>query len=652
MKNCKSTMCQKPLIFLIAAAIGISGVFGVSVPVHAQQPGTEAGDTAGTKNGVDFEAGEQLGTGEADGSGEQPGTGEADGSGGQSGTDEPGGSGGQAGTDEPGGSGGQAGTDEPDDSGAKDDGEAAAYTDQQGVIYTFAGKKNCYVSGFETNIASAIRIPEAVKANGGTYQVKGIRASAFKSCTALKRLEIPNSVTDIEADVFQGCKNLKSIVIVPVKYTVKTSGKTAAATVKIDGALLTTPADVKLELGPDVVKKSVSGKKTDGVTLQVFVRDNASYRVKDGLPEDITLAKKAVKLVADSGKSLKVRVKDAQGSSYYIKADAADLKQLSGDLSLSVKKEKADDTSGTLQTDLKKAIQKNKLGAGNVDILSYGFGKGTKANISIVFPVKNAKAGSEVYVYRYDKAKRVFAAVSFHPYTASKQGTVTLPISKGGTFLAVKKSLKYMSRKPASEFLREKGSTYYVDQKGNAVHGWKKIGSEYYYFDRDSGKMAAGGKVDGIAIRTDGTAKQTAAGVAKIQTMIKARAVVEKITKPSDSITVKREKCFRWVFQFPYRRYRRLKPIYKQPGWEVTFANDIFDHKQGCCVSEACAVAFLFHECGYKTVYVGIDTGHAWVELEGRVFDPLFAEGRGYSKYYNIPYSSYYMSKPVYKRKI
>ena len=264
MKNCKSTMCQKPLIFLIAAAIGISGVFGVSVPVHAQQPGTEAGDTAGTKNGVDFEAGEQLGTGEADGSGEQPGTGEADGSGGQSGTDEPG------------GSGGQAGTDEPDDSGAKDDGEAAAYTDKQGVIYTFAGKKNCYVSGFETNIASAIRIPEAVKANGGMYQVKGIRASAFKSCTALKRLEIPNSVTDIEADVFQGCKNLKSIVIVPVKYTVKTSGKTAAATVKIDGALLTTPADVKLELGPDVVKKSVSGKKTDGVTLQVFVRDRKS----------------------------------------------------------------------------------------------------------------------------------------------------------------------------------------------------------------------------------------------------------------------------------------------------------------------------------------------------------------------------------------
>lgn len=618
MKNYKRAMCQKPLIFLMTAVIGITGVFGVSVPVRAEQTDTDKWDSSDG----------QIDTGEPDGSDEQIDTGEPD------------------------GSGGQIDTGKPEDAGKEEDGKATVFTDKQGVIYTFSGKKSCYVSGFEKDIASDIRIPEAVKADGGTYQVKGIRAAAFKSCAALKRLELPNSVTDIEADVFRGCKNLKSIVIVPVKYTVKTSGKRAAVTVKIDGALLTTPADVKLEIGADVVKKSVSGKKTDGLTLQIFVRDNAKYRVKDAPPDDIILARKAVKLVADSGKSLKVRVRNAQGSSYYIKADAADLKQLSGDLSLSVKKEKAGGTSGTIQTDLKKAFQKNKLGAGSADIFSYAFKKGSGTNIRIVFPVKNAKAGSKIYVYRYDKAKRVFAAVSFHPYTVSKQGTITLPVVEGGTFLAVKKSLKYVSRKPTSEFLRENGSTYYVDQKGNAVHGWKKIGSAYYYFDRVSGKMAAGGKVDGIAIRPDGTAKQTDAGVAKIQTMIKARAIVDKITKPSDSITVKREKCFRWVFQFPYRRYRRLKPIYKQPGWEVTFANDIFDHKQGCCVSEACAVAFLFHECGYKTVYVGIDTGHAWVELEGRVFDPLFAEGRGYSNYYNIPYSSYYISKPVYKRKI
>lgn len=69
-------------------------------------------------------------------------------------------------------------------------------------------------------------------------------------------------------------------------------------------------------------------------------------------------------------------------------------------------------------------------------------------------------------------------------------------------------------------------------------------------------------------------------------------------------------------------------------------------------MSDAAAVAFMFHECGYEEVYVACDTSHAWVELEGRVYDPLFAEARGFNKYYNIPYSSYYASKPVLKRKI
>ena len=163
--------------------------------------------------------------------------------------------------------------------------------------------------------------------------------------------------------------------------------------------------------------------------------------------------------------------------------------------------------------------------------------------------------------------------------------------------------------------------------------------------------MGSACKVDGIQIQKDGTAKKTKANVRKIQTMIKARAVVDEITDENDSKVEKREKCFKWIFQFPYRRYRLLKPIYKQEGWEVDFANDIFDNKKGCCVSESSALAFLFHECGYKTVYICHDTGHAWVELEGRVYDPLFAEAKDYEQYYNRSYKGFGMY-PVDKRQI
>jgi len=163
--------------------------------------------------------------------------------------------------------------------------------------------------------------------------------------------------------------------------------------------------------------------------------------------------------------------------------------------------------------------------------------------------------------------------------------------------------------------------------------------------------MASGCTVDGIRLKKSGQAVATNANIQKIQTMIKARNIVLQVTKPGDTLEQKIKKCFLWVFQFPYRQYRRLNPIYRQPGWEVTFANDIFDRRQGCCVSEASATAFLFNECGCKTVYVATDTGHAWVELNGRVYDPLFAEARGFSNYYNRPYAGYGMYAVV-KHKI
>lgn len=164
---------------------------------------------------------------------------------------------------------------------------------------------------------------------------------------------------------------------------------------------------------------------------------------------------------------------------------------------------------------------------------------------------------------------------------------------------------KYQFPKPRRLlFITGAGGTYYADSDGTAVYGWKKIDKEYYYFDRESGKMFSGRKADGIRLKADGTASGTTADIEKIQA-----------------------------------------------GWEVTFANDIFDHHQGCCVSEASATAFLFHECGYPQVYVATDTGHAWVELNGRVYDPLFAESRDFNSYYNVPYEGYGM-RAVVRHKI
>lgn len=119
-----------------------------------------------------------------------------------------------------------------------------------------------------------------------------------------------------------------------------------------------------------------------------------------------------------------------------------------------------------------------------------------------------------------------------------------------------------------------------------------------------------------------------------------AKKIMQANTKTTDSKQKKLKKVFNWVLKHPYKRYRTLKSVQSEKGWEITFANDVYKKGQGCCVSEASAFAFLAHECGYKNVYICDDTGHAWTEINGRVYDTLFAEAKNYNKYYNSSYGT------------
>ncbi len=196
-------------------------------------------------------------------------------------------------------------------------------------------------------------------------------------------------------------------------------------------------------------------------------------------------------------------------------------------------------------------------------------------------------------------------------------------------------------KKVKKSFVTVKKKTYYCDKAGRVVYGWFQKGKQYYYASRSSGVIQKKKKVDGIRVKKDGKAVKSKANVAKIKTMIYARKQVALITKESDSKSQKLKKCFDWVISFPYVQHRKLDNIYKNKGWEVTFAQDIFTRGGGCCVSDAAAFGFLAKECGYSNVYVGHDTSHGWTEIKGRVYDPLFAEAKDYDKYYNCSYKTY-----------
>ncbi len=70
------------------------------------------------------------------------------------------------------------------------------------------------VEGSENSeISGNIDIPETLTYNGNIYSVTSIASYAFRNCTKITGINIPNSVTSIGGEAFNGCTGLTSITI-------------------------------------------------------------------------------------------------------------------------------------------------------------------------------------------------------------------------------------------------------------------------------------------------------------------------------------------------------------------------------------------------------------------------------------------------------
>ena len=95
---------------------------------------------------------------------------------------------------------------------------------QQAFSYDF--EVNGIYYGYDSNNQSAyvtynnsqkytgeIIIPASISYNGRTISVTAIGNNAFRNCTELNSVIIPNSIITIEADAFHSCSNLSSLAI-------------------------------------------------------------------------------------------------------------------------------------------------------------------------------------------------------------------------------------------------------------------------------------------------------------------------------------------------------------------------------------------------------------------------------------------------------
>ena len=91
------------------------------------------------------------------------------------------------------------------------------------TIYYFVGDSTASVTyiidgdgdifGYYGDYSGNVVIPESFEYGGKTYRVSGITRCAFRGCSDLISVTIPNGVTSIDEWTFEGCDNLTSITI-------------------------------------------------------------------------------------------------------------------------------------------------------------------------------------------------------------------------------------------------------------------------------------------------------------------------------------------------------------------------------------------------------------------------------------------------------
>ena len=79
------------------------------------------------------------------------------------------------------------------------------------IIYDVAGDTAIVYNG--RSCTGAVTIPSTITYSGKTYSVTTIGSSAFKGCTSLTSVAIPNSVTTIDNYAFRDCSSLASVTI-------------------------------------------------------------------------------------------------------------------------------------------------------------------------------------------------------------------------------------------------------------------------------------------------------------------------------------------------------------------------------------------------------------------------------------------------------
>ncbi len=187
------------------------------------------------------------------------------------------------------------------------------------------------------------------------------------------------------------------------------------------------------------------------------------------------------------------------------------------------------------------------------------------------------------------------------------------------------------------------GKTYYYNASGviqkNGVVGSDSEG--YRYADKNGvisstycNGVTSGG-VDWNVINGKATRVKSDSD----RTLFRALKLVYKVTDQNMSKAKKLRACFDYLQKASIVERNPRIPDYTGMDWPIIYANDIFVHNEGNCLSFAAAFAYMAKGIGYTEVYGCHSGGHGWAEIDGKVYDPEWGMHHSNYSYFGMTYS-------------
>ena len=262
-----------------------------------------------------------------------------------------------------------------------------------------------------------------------------------------------------------------------------------------------------------------------------------------------------------------------------------------------------------------------------------------KRAVSVLLIISMFFTLSAFNTYAADAADKTGAVSIQQVKTAAKKKNGWV-VKKNGKKKYLKNG-KYVKNK----VIKIKDYRYYFNKKGYLVTGKTVKYKKKKLYLSNRGRLRAYSKNDKFFFQNGD--KMSKAEKEDFKCRLKAEAIAEDITNDDMSKKEKLSVCFNWVMKKYYATHRQSCDV---SYWPAVYANDHFDNRGGDCHSDAAAFAYLAAAIGYKNVYVCNDSkgvnpnAHAWAEIDGKVYDPLFAQAKSYSKNYGVSYSTYKLS--------